>query len=70
MGFVLTFTAMLCAIALLHGCTQLGKGDRDTRVWDVVMRSTDDECFVEVKGNFSKEMTDDTKTVQRPLSGG
>ena len=68
-GFVLTFTAMLVTIIVLHGCTQLGKGDTDQRNVDVTMRATADECFMEVKGKSDKAVTDDTIEFKHPAGG-
>ena len=61
--------AKLATIIVLHGCTQLGKGDMDTRYVDVYMHATAEECILEVKGNVMKEVTDDTIELKHPGGG-
>ena len=59
---------MMAAI-LMSACTQLGKGDRDTRNVDMTMRATADGCFMQVKGQTEADVTDDTISVKHPAGG-
>ena len=68
-GFILIYSAMMVTIIVLHGCTQLGKGDTDQRNVDVIMRATADECYLEVKGISEKSITDDTIEFKHPAGG-
>lgn len=68
-GFILTFTAMLCAIAYLSGCTQFDKRDAQVRNWDIEMISTEEECRMTVNAHGEDTQEDDSVEIKHPAGG-
>ena len=69
-GFVCTFSAMLCTVGVLHGCTQLDKTESQARRWDVeVISLPDGTCNVSIIANHKDTQDDDTVTLHNPTKG-
>ena len=65
-GFILTFTAMMAAIALLHGCTRLGLEDTSIDDWTIRMSATADACIMELHQRQDVINSDDSITLDAP----
>ena len=69
-GFVLTFTAMLVTIMVLHGCSRLDKRDSAMESWEVRLQASEGECTVSVYANAEGTNTDNTMTLENIKGSG
>ena len=69
-GFILTFTAMMVAIMVLHGCSRLDKKDSAIESWEVKLQASEGECTVSVYANTEGTQTDNTMTLDNIKGAG
>lgn len=69
-GFVLTFTAMMVTILVLHGCTRYDTKDRNSDRWNITVLSTDTECSVSIAQDVELIIEDDSFELSEPKGSG
>ena len=69
-GFVLTFTAMMVTIMVLHGCTRYDTKDRNSDSWHIKVLSTDTECRVSIAQDVELIIEDDSFELSEPTGAG